>query len=146
MAVGKKYTTVHMFNSDFYRVDLEFVMNTAEHEVRKLPIAFRKCRYPNENNLEYFDDYTPSYCRMNCRIRSALELCNCKPFFYAVGPATICDLTGLLCLANAKWPFVAECLCYPRCEEVSFMELRRTDYVSFLSNTTLVLYKCLNLL
>uniref|UniRef100_A0A1A9VSR9 Uncharacterized protein n=1 Tax=Glossina austeni TaxID=7395 RepID=A0A1A9VSR9_GLOAU len=39
-------------------VELMLGITTAEAEVRKLPIAYRKCRYTNENNLNYFRDST----------------------------------------------------------------------------------------
>ena len=35
-------------------IELLLALTTAEMEVRKLPIAYRKCRYRDENNLNYF--------------------------------------------------------------------------------------------
>lgn len=35
-------------------IELLLGLTTAETEVRNLPIAYRKCRYKDENNLKYF--------------------------------------------------------------------------------------------
>lgn len=36
-------------------IELLLGLTTAETEVRNLPIAYRKCRYRDENNLKYFE-------------------------------------------------------------------------------------------
>lgn len=35
-------------------IEIKLQLNTAEAGVRELPIAYRKCRYPDENILKYF--------------------------------------------------------------------------------------------
>uniref|UniRef100_A0A1A9W9L9 Uncharacterized protein n=1 Tax=Glossina brevipalpis TaxID=37001 RepID=A0A1A9W9L9_9MUSC len=121
-------------------IELMLSITTAEEEVRNLPIAFRKCRYTNENNLKYFQSYSPGLCRTECRINAALEKCGCKPFFYASGPKkNICDIKGMLCLDNAKWPHSAYCNCLPLCEETHYTILQTLvvtdDSVRFESTT-----------
>uniref|UniRef100_A0A1B0AAZ8 Pickpocket protein 28 n=1 Tax=Glossina pallidipes TaxID=7398 RepID=A0A1B0AAZ8_GLOPL len=103
-------------------VELMLGITTAEAEVRKLPIAYRKCRYTNENNLNYFRSYSPGLCRTECRVHAALAKCGCKPYFYAVGSKkNICDVKGMLCLEKAEWPESARCNCLPLCEEVRYV-------------------------
>ncbi|XP_016940277.3 amiloride-sensitive sodium channel subunit gamma-like [Drosophila suzukii] len=93
---------------------------SADREVRNLPVAYRKCRYEDENDLEYYNPYHPSLCRLECRIKHALSLCNCKPYFYVAAPeAPVCNITGMLCLARSKW-LEKPCDCFPLCRENTF--------------------------
>lgn len=36
-------------------VDLEITSFSAEAQVRRIPVEYRKCRYPEESNLKYFE-------------------------------------------------------------------------------------------
>lgn len=36
-------------------IELLLALTTAESEVRNLPVAYRKCRYKDENHLKYFN-------------------------------------------------------------------------------------------
>ncbi|XP_075165256.1 pickpocket 25 [Haematobia irritans] len=108
-------------------IELLISLTTAETEVRNVPIAYRKCRYKNENILKYFDTYRPGLCRMECRINWAYQKCGCKPYFYAVAPhIPICDVKGMLCLAKHNWPQVAKCTCFGLCEEVKYIAIQTT--------------------
>ncbi|XP_034654648.1 pickpocket protein 11 [Drosophila subobscura] len=93
---------------------------SADREVRNLPVAYRKCRYNDENNLQYFSPYHPSLCRLECRINWAQSLCHCKPFFYAAAPQVpICNVTGMLCLAESNW-LDKPCHCFALCRETTY--------------------------
>ncbi|EDW31435.1 GL11130 [Drosophila persimilis] len=93
---------------------------SADREVRNLPVAYRKCRYHDENNLRYYSPYHPSLCRLECRINWALSMCHCKPFFYAAAPqAPICNVTGMLCLAESNW-LERPCHCFSLCRETTY--------------------------
>ncbi|XP_017050268.1 uncharacterized protein LOC108094286 [Drosophila ficusphila] len=93
---------------------------SADKEVRNLPVAYRKCRYSDENNLKYFSPYHPSLCRLECRIIWAQSLCQCKPFFYAAAPKVpICNISGMLCLARSDW-LKKHCDCFPLCLENTY--------------------------
>ncbi|XP_052841792.1 sodium channel protein Nach [Drosophila gunungcola] len=93
---------------------------SADIEVRNLPVAYRKCRYTDENNLKYFSPYHPSLCRLECRINWALSMCHCKPYFYVAAPkAPVCNISGLLCLARSKW-LEKPCDCFPLCRENTY--------------------------
>lgn len=127
-------------------IEILLSLTTSETEVRNLPIAYRKCRYKDENNLKYFkvwkgrlnslnqdileihlQIYRPGLCRMECRITAALQKCGCKPFFYAVAPhVPTCDLTGMLCLSKENWPQVARCKCLSLCEEAQYIGMQTT--------------------
>ncbi|XP_043067001.1 pickpocket protein 28 [Drosophila bipectinata] len=101
---------------------LKLLVNSisADGEVRNLPVAYRKCRYHDENNLKYYWPYHPSLCRLECRIDWALTLCQCKPYFYAAGPKdSICNISGMLCLARSNW-LAKPCQCFPLCKENTY--------------------------
>ncbi|XP_017078185.1 uncharacterized protein LOC108112606 [Drosophila eugracilis] len=90
------------------------------NDVRNLPLAYRKCRYKDENNLEYYSPYYQSLCRLECRIKWALSLCNCKPFFYvAAVEAPVCNIRGMLCLHRSNW-LEKPCECLPPCIENTY--------------------------
>ncbi|XP_017959633.2 sodium channel protein Nach [Drosophila navojoa] len=120
MPHDRRTVSLDMGNKSTYHV--QFMLNSisAETEVRNVPIAYRKCRYIDENNLKYYAPYHPSLCRMECRINRALALCNCKPFFYVEGPKDrICTIKQMVCLARKRW-LEQPCDCMPLCKEISF--------------------------
>lgn len=45
-------------------------------------IRQRNCRYPEENNLEYYPVYTETLCLQECRLNLVHRLCGCIPHFY----------------------------------------------------------------
>ncbi|XP_070069706.1 sodium channel protein Nach [Drosophila takahashii] len=93
---------------------------SADSEVRNLPVAYRKCRYTDENNLDYFTPYHPSLCRLECRIKWAASLCHCKPYFYVAAPEVpVCSIAGMLCLDHNKW-LEKPCDCFPLCRENTY--------------------------
>ncbi|EDW02486.1 GH22016 [Drosophila grimshawi] len=106
-----------------YSYVLKVLLNpiSAEEDVRQVPIAYRKCRYKDENYLKYFSDYSPSLCRLECRIKVALKLCNCKPFFYAVPiNERTCNIEDMICLTQHKW-LDKPCDCQPLCRENTYI-------------------------
>ncbi|XP_037941253.1 acid-sensing ion channel 4-A [Teleopsis dalmanni] len=124
---GDRNTILHEIKADgSLTMELLLSATTAESGVRNLPIQYRKCRYPDENVLKYFEIYRPGVCRSECRIDAALRLCKCKPYFYAVAPeAPICDVDGMLCLDRKNWT-QTPCNCVPLCEEINYINLRST--------------------
>lgn len=48
--------TVHieLIEGATLNIDVDLVLTMAQHEVRNIPISFRKCRYTDESNLKYF--------------------------------------------------------------------------------------------
>ncbi|XP_058811261.1 sodium channel protein Nach-like [Topomyia yanbarensis] len=71
-------------------------------DARQLSIGQRKCIFPDEVKLKYYqDEYTFSGCMKECRIRKCLKFCRCVPPFYAPAPDLLpyCNITQLACLA-----------------------------------------------
>ncbi|XP_032586408.1 sodium channel protein Nach-like [Drosophila mojavensis] len=120
MPNDRRTVSINMDTINSYEITLILNSFSAETDVRNVPIAYRKCRYIDENNLKYYAPYHPSLCRMECRIDRALALCDCKPFFYVEGPKDrICSVSQMVCLARKKW-LEQPCDCMPLCKEISF--------------------------
>ncbi|XP_073844889.1 pickpocket 25 [Musca autumnalis] len=108
-------------------IELLLSLTTAETEVRNLPIAYRKCRYKDENILKYFEIYRPGLCRIECRINAAFKKCGCKPYFYVVAQhIPVCDIKGMLCLSKQNWPHSVKCNCLNLCQEAQFIGVQTT--------------------
>lgn len=68
----------------------------SSEDTRKLRIRQRKCRFFYESNLKHFPVYSYGICRMECRIRLAINLCGCVPHFYKkLGKTQFFDQTML---------------------------------------------------
>ncbi|XP_017475860.1 PREDICTED: uncharacterized protein LOC108366082 [Rhagoletis zephyria] len=108
-------------------VDLEISSFSAEDEVRDLPSEYRKCRYPDESNLLYFETYTTALCCMERRIHRAIELCKCKPHFYVVAPdLPVCNIDQLLCLHRQNWSQTNCTDCVQLCEYMFYVQLQQS--------------------
>lgn len=67
---------------------------------------------------------------MSCRIRNALELCHCIPYFYISSQKyPICNVSGMICLAEHKtWTNISSispCKCPDTCESIIITTLER---------------------
>jgi hypothetical protein len=51
-------------------------------DVRSLSLSQRKCRFPEESDLDISPVYSYNLCRMQCRMDQAMRLCGCVPHFY----------------------------------------------------------------
>lgn len=52
-------------------------------DAKQLTIGQRKCIFPDEEKLEYYEgEYTFTSCMKECRIKKCLQFCNCIPPFY----------------------------------------------------------------
>ncbi|ERL91617.1 hypothetical protein D910_08947 [Dendroctonus ponderosae] len=111
----------------------------SSEDTKTLRIRQRKCRFYHESNLTHFPVYSYLICRMECRIRLALNLCGCVPHFYrklrrfaSKAHERTCDVKGLKCLAQYKALLPLEqlislehinasCFCLANCEQVSYV-------------------------
>lgn len=101
------------------------VMIKSQERTRQLFEFQRKCKFEEESTLTYFPQiYTQDLCRMDCRMRKYLEICDCLSFFYKrKGVQSVleilnnwrtsfltlkvysdikCDIKGLKCIADIK--------------------------------------------
>lgn len=73
--------------------------------IRWISYSQRKCIFPAEINLEYFNDaYTFSGCMKECRIKKSIQFCQCIPPFYSPPgkKAKHCGTDDFLCLIRFK--------------------------------------------
>lgn len=80
--------------------------------------------------------YSTNLCKIDCRIKSALKLCNCIPFFYTVPKVKVCDVDGMLCLAgpsnNNTWYDTRDCECMNLCETTIMTKVSSKEVRSWL--------------
>lgn len=54
--------------------------------IKMFAIDDRKCRFDNEitSNATFYPkgSYTKNLCLIECRIKAAIQMCGCRPFFY----------------------------------------------------------------
>ncbi|XP_055522415.1 sodium channel protein Nach-like [Wyeomyia smithii] len=82
-------------------------------DARQLSIGQRKCIFPDEVRLHYYqDEYTFSGCMKECRIRKFLKFCRCIPPFFAP-PVSLpfCEIAQFQCMARyiENISSIAEC-------------------------------------
>lgn len=109
----------------------------------------RKCRFPQEitSNFSYpLGVYTENFCLMECRIKIAIQMCGCRPFFYRFGnhnsvyPHQYCVfLYFIICwLFIEQFQIMDQFVMYPECNYNFY------SYESFLSEMILFLKIWLN--
>lgn len=60
----------------------------SSHRIKLFGIEHRKCRFDSElTDTNWFKRiaYTENSCILECRIAAAIQMCNCRPFFYDIG-------------------------------------------------------------
>ena len=58
----------------------------------------RRCFFPDEGELQLFDYYTESNCKLECQWKKAEEVCGCKPWYIpAENGTTLCFILGNVC-------------------------------------------------
>lgn len=68
-----------------FSVDLLISMKQiyTTEDAKQLSISQRKCVFPSEIILDYFEaEYTFTSCMIECRIKNCLKYCDCIPPFY----------------------------------------------------------------
>ncbi|XP_053961952.1 pickpocket protein 11-like [Anastrepha ludens] len=74
-----------------------------------------------------FQTYSTALCCMDRRIRKALELCKCKPHFYAVASdLPVCNIDQLLCLQRNNWAQTNCTDCVQLCEYMFYVQLQQS--------------------
>ncbi|XP_053692397.1 sodium channel protein Nach [Sabethes cyaneus] len=99
-------------------------------ETKQVNVEQRKCRYPDENNLNVHAYYSYSACSVQCRKDKQLKTCNCTSHLMPnTDPSQKCNITGLVCL-NAHYEDLTVviprwstgkgvvCDCLPSCTEL----------------------------
>jgi len=97
-----KITNEDAEQKSYISVTLVPVIIRAQENVRNLFEFQRKCRFNEESSLTYFPRiYTRDLCRLDCRMRKFLQICNCLPFFYKRRASDArCNKQGLKCIVH----------------------------------------------
>ncbi|XP_317530.4 sodium channel protein Nach [Anopheles gambiae] len=100
-------------------------------EAKQVSVSQRKCRFPDENNLNVHRFYSYSACSVQCRKDKQIKICNCTSHLMPnTEPHLKCNMSGLICLNEhyedltiviPKWSVGRRgvvCDCLPSCTEV----------------------------
>ncbi|XP_055691219.1 pickpocket protein 11 [Lutzomyia longipalpis] len=115
-------------------------------DARGLSVSQRRCRFTDEaGNMEFSPVYSFNLCRVECRIRIALDVCQCIPHFYRSRTRSghqypVCDFDGMKCLAGIKDEIIAlhsdrmkiKCKCEENCDNSNFLVQSYKSRVWFL--------------
>ena len=63
----------------FIELSASVVSNTSDFQKDILPEA-RECYFSDEGNLEFYEGYTFSNCRLECAIKKSEDIYNCTPW------------------------------------------------------------------
>ncbi|XP_053691147.1 sodium channel protein Nach [Sabethes cyaneus] len=123
--LGGFYTTVEL-------LALELITSSA---VKELSVSQRQCRFSFEaDGLEFSPIYSYNLCRIECRMRLAVQYCGCIPHFYRNQGKRgnirykICDFEGYRCLGSNSDALITlrhgnkpiDCQCVPNCDFSNF--------------------------
>ncbi|XP_055379472.1 uncharacterized protein LOC129610783 [Condylostylus longicornis] len=94
-----------------------------EYDKTKFYDNSHTCKIPLDLSPVESEEYKPTFCKIECRIKKAMDLCKCKPFFYVIGEKLpLCDIKGLLCLSRTNWYNVTkECECFELCANIEYI-------------------------
>jgi len=117
---GKKMTNMEI-SLNAYVID-------AEDSIRSMSVEQRKCLYPDEGELHWFDYYTESNCYLDCWWNKAYDVCGCVPWHIpALHGAPTCYSLGNLCFQTIVKKYQSEenanelgCKCLPACKHVDY--------------------------
>ncbi|XP_059610139.1 pickpocket protein 11 [Phlebotomus argentipes] len=133
-------------DSGYATVELTALEIRTTQDARDLSVSQRRCRFPDEaDGLQFSAVYSLNLCRMECRIRMALEVCQCVPHFYPSRSKSgkrhpVCDLAGMKCLAAIKDEIISlhsntmkiKCKCEENCDNSNFFVQSYKSRVWFL--------------
>ncbi|XP_024084076.1 sodium channel protein Nach-like isoform X2 [Cimex lectularius] len=120
-------------NNSYKTLDVTAQSIYSTEAAAELTISQRKCRHPGESNLAISPVYSYNMCRMDCRVKKMISMCNCVPHFYRhMGRKTkVCNSRGLACVKKHRDFFIklrdpvteakVQCDCVPSCNEDNFL-------------------------
>ncbi|CAH1155369.1 unnamed protein product [Phaedon cochleariae] len=93
-------------------------------DTAQLSIKQRRCAFPNEIKLKVNKIYSYTACTRECRMKNAMKLCSCVPFFYPVAGTSYrhCGIDELPCITShlEKIKSIDECSCYLGCSNTVY--------------------------
>ncbi|KAG5667100.1 hypothetical protein PVAND_015099 [Polypedilum vanderplanki] len=116
-------------------------------EISALPISDRGCVFEDEFPLRVFGSYSEKNCRVECKMRKIVDLCDCLPYFYYnTENIETCDVTKLPCVIKNREHLVKvrrpenntddDCVCPVQCDTTDYrIRMSSTDIIPEMSNT-----------
>ena len=66
-----------------YKIFVQAMEIQPSNHLQNIPINKRKCRFANEvQDLEFFQVYSQSACKLESKIKEAESFCRCVPWYY----------------------------------------------------------------
>ncbi|XP_058827941.1 uncharacterized protein LOC131687868 [Topomyia yanbarensis] len=113
---------IEMGSVELVEVTLWVDQIVASDSLKYISPARRKCIYHHESS-SYFKLHTPNLCKIDCRIKKALEMCRCIPFFYNIPNLVKCNASGMVCLSRKfHYWYDGSCNCVEQCESTKFTQ------------------------
>ena len=67
-------------------IELSGISITASQDIKQIIPSQRKCFFPSESSLLYYNEYTYTSCKFETRLLRATEKLNCTPWFLPTNP------------------------------------------------------------
>lgn len=85
-----KYELKSFNDKDFeVLLRIKFDETVSNDRIKMFGISARKCHFDDEITSDYgfypFGSYTKNLCTLEYRIKTAIQMCGCRPFFYKIG-------------------------------------------------------------
>ncbi|XP_068625754.1 uncharacterized protein [Battus philenor] len=111
--------------------ELSLMETRTGRDVRSLRPNRRRCLYNDEPNSDGRQVYSTNTCRLTCRIKRAIQLCGCRPFYYFYAEGKPCDTAAMWCLATHSQELTnfggVKCPCSQHCVDAIFREISTVD-------------------
>lgn len=97
--------------------------------MRKYPLAVRRCYFESEKMLKFFKSYTKVNCEAECLANNTLKDCGCVRHWMVRERGTpLCDPLDETCIYKVSKKVLFQrqrnsvsCNCYPPCHEVTYV-------------------------
>ena len=104
------------------------------NHLQNIPINKRKCRFANEvQDLEFFQGYSQSACKLESKIKEAESFCRCVPWYYPSKTEErrkICNKYGHACFKAKMYQIkIPKDKCLPTCHQIRFTSTRMTTKI-----------------
>lgn len=98
-AVGSKGMAIGPDTESFAAVTAALTEST--EKTKSYSSDKRKCYFPSERTLVYYNRYSRSNCELETKIKVYEEVCDCRPY-YLPGKNKMCNATGMECISSEK--------------------------------------------
>nr|XP_023027158.1 sodium channel protein Nach-like [Leptinotarsa decemlineata] len=120
----------HMWDFRMETIKFSVKQTYTTEDTAQLSIKQRQCAFPNEIKLMGEEIYSYTACTRECRMKNAMKLCSCVPFFFPIGTTGYvhCKIDELACISKhlEEIKSVDSCSCYLGCSNTVY-EVEKLD-------------------